>query len=116
MVRIVARDQGFKRTAEARRTRSFFLEKQTPRTSALSASPRCALKRLLASQVVELLADVVELVLQRGGAVEEVLGGLAFPGNQRAVQVIGVLADAFLAGDGPALLGGHDLLLDVVEL
>src|SRR5437667_12427608 len=54
----------------------FFLEKQTPRTSALSASPRCALKRLLASQAVELLPDVVELVLQRGGAVEEVLGGL----------------------------------------
>src|SRR5712664_1825097 len=52
---------------------------------------------------------VVQLPAQRSDARLLVLGGLALVAQQRSVELIGVLADALLAGDGAALLGGDDL-------
>src|SRR5882724_5442963 len=60
-------------------------------------------------KLVEVALDVVQLPAQRSDAGLLVLGGLALVAQQRSVELIGVLADALLAGDGAALLGGDDL-------
>src|SRR5207245_4670694 len=64
---------------------------------------------------LELLRHVVQLAPQGLDALELVLGRLSLPPGQRAVQDLGVLADPLLAGDGSAFLGGHDLLLHLVQ-
>src|SRR5262249_10210062 len=59
--------------------------------------------------------DLAPLLAQGADALQLVLRRPAFPADDRRVDVVEVLADAQLAGDRPTLLGGHDLLAQLVE-
>src|SRR5258708_29652335 len=65
---------------------------------------------------VERGLHVGELAAEGVDARELVARGAAFPGVDRAVEQIEVLADAFFAGDGAALFRRDDLLLRFFEL
>ena len=67
-------------------------------------------------QAVELRAHVRELAPERVRPFEKIPRGLALPGEQSRIEMVGVLPDPLLAGDRSTLLGGDDLLLGRVDL
>src|SRR5262249_36210561 len=76
--------------------------------------PALALQRLvergqlLRALLLEGARDVAELGAKRLDVGQLVAGGWSLPGGDRAVELVGVLAQPLLAGDGAAFGGGHD--------
>src|SRR6185503_8604446 len=72
-------------------------------------SARAARRTAGRDDLVELLLHVLELAAQRPDARFLICRRLALVAKERAVELIGVLADSLLARDRSAFLGGHDL-------
>src|SRR6266404_4472406 len=67
-------------------------------------------------QLVEFALDVVQLAAKSADAGLLIFGGLALVPQQRSIELVRVLADALLAGDGPAFFRGDDLLAHLFQL
>src|SRR5437868_7314911 len=67
-------------------------------------------------ELIKVPLDILELAAESTDATLLVCRGLAFVAQQGSIEMVGVLADAFLPGDRASLLGGDDLPPHFFEL
>jgi hypothetical protein len=75
-----------------------------------------ARRQVAGGERVETAGDVGQLAIEDADAGQLVGGRRAFIGIDRAIELVGEFAQAFLAGDRAAFLGGDDLLAQSVGL
>src|SRR5207245_3493988 len=72
--------------------------------------------QIFRQQLIEVLGNVVQFPAQRRDVSDLVIARLAFEAEERAVKLIGVLAQAFFAGNRAAFFGRDDFFANRFDL